>query len=479
MRVAIIFCVLLFSKKALTQQAVINFTFCNYLHDTAQLVIINNLIEEYEPKLRIPMGRSYTLKMPDIQSPLLAYFYYGENFRFFIVEPGDSINFSIPDDSSFNPIISGKGSEKTNFLFLYNQHFEQEQVNTKINKMILADSNDSIEIFLTNLRNEQLDFLNTKSIFSAYFKNYIEQKINFDYLNSLLTYFINYRKTEYADKLICNIDSTLEMLDSQVYQIINPDYRNFIDNYITLIYKYDKVKNPEVDINFQVENKISLAKKRLKGESLLWYIANLLNNYCSQMNAVALDSLYTELKSLDVDDDYAHLINLKCKKHINEKSNQNYEKNDNHSGKLAKSAIDNLELYDVNGNKFKFESIEGKVVIIDFWASWCGPCLREIPEFKHLIAKFDSTQMKEIVLLFISFDENKASWKNAMNKFEIDGSFFIAKKGLNSPEVMELGITSIPHYIILNKNGMFVDMDAPHLVNGIPFFNELKNLFIE
>ena len=98
-------------------------------------------------------------------------------------------------------------------------------------------------------------------------------------------------------------------------------------------------------------------------------------------------------------------------------------------------------------------SLKGKVKIIDFWASWCAPCRREMPT---LVKLYKDYQTKGLEILSVSIDEKKDAWKNAI--FE-DGNTWknvSDLKGVKSPVVALYGIKSIPFMVVVDENNKIV-----------------------
>ncbi|WCL80308.1 TlpA disulfide reductase family protein [Saprospira sp. CCB-QB6] len=101
---------------------------------------------------------------------------------------------------------------------------------------------------------------------------------------------------------------------------------------------------------------------------------------------------------------------------------------------------------------------KGKVIYIDFWASWCGPCKKEMPSSKKLHEELGD----EVVFLYLSVDDKADAWQKALDKLEIrqTGEHW-RRGGKDSKELLRFFyIYSIPHYLIVDTEGQFVDRDA-------------------
>jgi thiol-disulfide isomerase/thioredoxin len=106
-----------------------------------------------------------------------------------------------------------------------------------------------------------------------------------------------------------------------------------------------------------------------------------------------------------------------------------------------------------------FKMHKGKVIYIDFWASWCGPCKQEMPASQNLHKNLDG---EDIVFVYISIDENPLAWKKSMKRMNITETGFHLRR--NQRDMIEFlkffYIYSIPHYMIIGKDGQINNRDA-------------------
>jgi thiol-disulfide isomerase/thioredoxin len=133
------------------------------------------------------------------------------------------------------------------------------------------------------------------------------------------------------------------------------------------------------------------------------------------------------------------------------------------------------------GGLKSLDSFKGKFVYIDIWATWCGPCIREIPSLKELEKNYHN---KNIVFVSISTDaanRNSGSWEKAnenWKKFviqrQLSGVQLWAGKDYSFQQAYQ--INSIPRFILIDPNGKIVDQNAPRPSDPrlIELFNELK-----
>ncbi|MGA0560036.1 TlpA family protein disulfide reductase [Larkinella sp. VNQ87] len=100
-----------------------------------------------------------------------------------------------------------------------------------------------------------------------------------------------------------------------------------------------------------------------------------------------------------------------------------------------------------------------KAIYVDFWASWCRPCLSELPHSKSLKEEYNK---KGIKFIYISIDKYRTAWERSMKQVDISKteSYWLPEAGLSNI-VKQLHIKSIPRYIIMDKTGKVLNYDAP------------------
>lgn len=116
-----------------------------------------------------------------------------------------------------------------------------------------------------------------------------------------------------------------------------------------------------------------------------------------------------------------------------------------------------IELISPSGKKIKLSKLKGKVVLIDFWASWCGPCRRENPNVVEAYKKYHKTKFKTgkgFEVLSISLDRNEEAWKAAIKK---DGLLW-KNHGWDKDHTAskDYVVSSIPTAFLIDGNGIIV-----------------------
>jgi len=112
------------------------------------------------------------------------------------------------------------------------------------------------------------------------------------------------------------------------------------------------------------------------------------------------------------------------------------------------------------GGETSLESLKGKYVYIDVWATWCGPCRQEIPSLEKVEEQF---QDKNIVFVSISIDKTKdrEKWSKLINEKKMSGIQLLADKEFDSKFIKEYNIQAIPRFILIDSNGNIINAQAP------------------
>lgn len=117
--------------------------------------------------------------------------------------------------------------------------------------------------------------------------------------------------------------------------------------------------------------------------------------------------------------------------------------------------------YDINlaspkGDTISLSSMQGKVVLIDFWASWCGPCRLSN---RHLVKLYSKYKDKGFEIFGVSLDENKKDWLKAIKQDRITWTQVIDNRGWEAQTAIDWNLYQIPTSYLINKDGIVVGVD--------------------
>ena len=137
------------------------------------------------------------------------------------------------------------------------------------------------------------------------------------------------------------------------------------------------------------------------------------------------------------------------------------QKLNNLKGKPFSKDVLNIGLYTENGDSTTFKKVlknlKGKVIYLDFWASWCGPCIREMPKSKQVQKYFIG---KKLAFLYLSTDVDHKKWIQGMQRINIAGYHYRIKPEDKYLFKKLFKIPGIPYYVIIDKKGNIAEPKA-------------------
>lgn len=107
----------------------------------------------------------------------------------------------------------------------------------------------------------------------------------------------------------------------------------------------------------------------------------------------------------------------------------------------------------MDGKRISLDDLQGKVVLIDFWATWCGPCREALPHVKAIAKKFEG---QPITVLSVSLDTDEQKWKEFVAKNEMTWPQYF-DHGFTGPVAKSFGVQAIPHTFTIDADGILQD----------------------
>lgn len=189
----------------------------------------------------------------------------------------------------------------------------------------------------------------------------------------------------------------------------------------------------------------------------------------AQMNFNAVDSIIsnnlikeaclntTISKYINTDSNTSTFYDIFKKLFVSEYALNNLEKNYQIVKNLLPGNLSpNFNFPDQNDSLYSLNSFKGKFIYIDVWATWCGPCLDEIPKFQNLIDTFNG---EKIIFVSICTQSAQPSWKNVCNTKKLKGIQLFAENYSDS-FFEKMQITGYPSYILIDPEGKIINADA-------------------
>jgi thiol-disulfide isomerase/thioredoxin len=381
----------------------------------------------------------------------------------FLVHPGDSINVNFDADIDNNVdiydnlIFSGDAAESNTQLAKYLKEYWANILSYddyfKYHKELATTEfiafRDSIKNTMNERRKKFIKDVNpTEEV-----KLWTYWNVEADYFNELLNHSFQYSGLIY-------LKATDWDFNGEYYSFLNSlkniDEKSLINTSVSYLlpdafgfYLLGKMQQ-EVDSVSLTKNNDSLLIQRIinlnfsntfKELILSDFVNNALEDQHIELYEKYSDILKTNLTSPYIIKPVSEHYN-KVKEHLNNPEIS------------SKAILDSIKTSDV-GEIFNsiLDKYKNKVLYIDCWATWCAPCRDEMPHSKKLREKFAG---KDVEFIFLCIDSEEDKWKAMLSELQIGGTHYCLTKAESSALRKILGISGVPHYVMVDKNGTII-----------------------
>lgn len=353
---------------------------------------------------------------------------------------GFDIHINI-DEKEFDESIIYSGNEGVDINnYIAQKTLNDEKIGAKNPYLFQLSENKFLDSLETIVQNQYI-FLQRHSELPHYFVFLDSSSIALDKHGSLRTY-EPYKKTFF--------DPSFELSDTFPNPYENLDINNVkllkINNYLSLLIDYfeNQIETNSDDLTKKNDTIIKLITEQITSskvkDHLLYYLASKLNSpeeyiatYNSVVHNIADDKLKEKLELI---------YNSKIK--------------------LASGSPSPLfELKDTTGNSVSLTDLKGSLVYIDIWATWCKPCLNQIPYFKEIEEEYRDKNIQFVSICSSSKIEN---WKNLVREHNLKGIQLYASES-EEDFIKAYNITGVPRYILLDEELNIINSDAPRPSN--------------
>jgi peroxiredoxin len=390
--------------------------------------------EEYELTLNSDNRFSFITTLKDIA--YIDFYYADQSFHFWIVEPNDEITIRFDPRKFWKTLqVTGQGAEKGQY---YTEHQNKFEIANDWELQIDKWRKLPLKSYFEKLDEEQakqIDFLENYQNLTQNFK----ETRKADIIGTIQNYKVEALSGEqYAAWPQDSIRNKLNLGEvPPVAQGASLEYGNTYLNLIDLFIAKEAVRKKKELSETEEYNfiKALYTKKQISQELAERMLGFKLQN--------AIEANGATSKILTPAYDYLAFVQNKAyKNYINQLINLQRT--------LAKgSPAKDFSLKDIEGNEVSLKEFKGKVVYLDFWASWCGPCIYDM-KFAEKIK--DHFKNKDVVFIQISID-NEGEWKEAVKMYDLKG--INVRTDDNSVIVKNYAISGVPSYFLIDKSGNF------------------------
>lgn len=369
----------------------------------------------------------------------------------FLIPAGDTVLFTYGAD--LRPQIRSLTSEKNTWL--YNLPYEDERAVQPMGyntQTVLSNFNYQMADRAVNgrlrrtppaelmakFRSYYIDLDSLRPIYDAYVSDYSARLDDLEASGELSSVYADF----YRDQLQPPADSTRE----QVLPLITDSLMHYVSGHKTAIGYAHSLKGTSVE---QFDNvAVDTLLPRLAREAMLRYLLEVIESgefgfrvYAPQVVAERRD-VYRRITG----DSTRHFSQI------------------DRPNLLESGYANDLVLRDLDGQSCDYQAIldrhKGKVIYVDLWASWCGPCRAEMPEAKKLREQYKD---KEVVFLYLAVRDTEEAWKGAVRSCRTDylGENYRVLNADESLFFKQIKQHAIPRMLLYDRTGELVDPDAP------------------
>lgn len=259
-----------------------------------------------------------------------------------------------------------------------------------------------------------------------------------------------------------NLLSVLEKKSSEIGDVYDSLNNKFMK-------ENDSIKKQNIYDSLQILNE---KLHHLANDQILIEKEFILNHPESYVSIAKITQLFISDRAIDVYEskELYNKLDNKIKKSIDGKlilaQNKKWEM------VMPGEQIPEIKTFDINGNIFQFPGLKDKNVLIDFWASWCIPCRKEIPHIKELYQKYKDAGIE---IVFISLDYSKSDWQKAVKEEKLDQFVNLLSNKTMKDSIINT-IMPIPNQILTGKNNM-ITWNSIFGENNVDLDTALKNSF--
>ena len=391
---------------------------------------------------------SYTTHL---EKPKYISFEIDGEFLTLYMRPNDQISFTSNHKNFFDQIkFDGGSSVYNNYMVDFSKSGQKFQ-----NNLVFIYLNDekrvsSILDSIKNMHHQRLDGL-TKSFTNIddFFVKSETKRIDYEWGYRKITYPLYHKFYSSSKELILppDYESFLNILDKNDSSSLQlKSFRDFIDAYYyTQINKTIIEKLPYKEV---MRIRFRLMAKSFQSQAIVDYLC-----YDAVKNTVISSGLRDA-------DEITFFFDSICKNEIYRTYIQKQYEKWNHlrKGQIAKD----FTFVSATGDSIKLSDFKGKYIFLDVWATWCKPCLEQLPFLHKLQADFKS---KKIVFISISVDQDKKVWLKSLKDKQMGGIQLYA--GRSDVLYNYYLITGIPRFILIDKDGKFVESSCQMPSNGV------------
>lgn len=410
------------------------------------LEFYNSPLDKEVQRIPLPLNdKGQFFEALTITRPIDAVLVVGKERMPVYLETNLSIEISGPGKAFAKKAIISDSTFCNNYLRDFDKAFSQARLEKERISHLKSDDFISYGLYVDSISTVQVRFLENYPQAKKLTKTFVRrQRASYRYAAAnYKAKYVNDKNFYWKEVVTIDIGNYGFMNDLSVAEqdiISVPAYYEFLEHYFT--YRFNEASFKPVTeydlIGFEYRLASTLFQDRVKNIFLTKKYGEILQTYPFEISRAFYDKFSSDVQVVD----YRRYIEGIIEQ-VNKVS--------------PGSAAPKVEFMDSEGKVINFESFKGKVVFVNFWATWCKPCMESLPAYNEFMAKYEG---QPIVFLNVAVEEDEKPWRAAFRKFS--GAVVHTRVDKLADELpAAFQVKQLPAYIVIDKQGRIVTTLAP------------------
>ncbi|OWY19709.1 TlpA family protein disulfide reductase [Sphingobacteriales bacterium UPWRP_1] len=400
---------------------------------------------------KIDSSGKFMIQLP-LKTPTYGWLFHANNSVPVFLHPGDNVQVTVnAQDMASTVKFEGRGADHCRLTAGYFRKF-----NTAAQRSLLTQKMGDLEpadfiAYVDDIRKQKLQLLadyKVKGSLSQVCENFVKTQTNVEWANALLDYpFAHSLKSDELtpDNLPPDYYAFMDEVDLQNQEALQLSiYTDYLLKFISNRFSKTIDRADYNTDNFYAD-KFEFTKTLLSGKALYYVQGICITDACTYGKVENIAAKFDEYLVACPFTNYTQAVT---------------EVYDRAFRTSAGQQAPDFSLINLAGDTLTLQQLKGKVLYVDFWATWCGPCVREMGYSEQLKEKFTG---KNVAFVYISVDDNPMDWEYYLHNtllYTPDSTLHLFANGLTSETGKNYNIKGVPRYLIIDADGIIADSNA-------------------
>lgn len=398
-------------------------------------------------KVSLDENNAFAAELP-LQQSNFVYVHIPRRTLKLYLSPGADIQLTFDaSDMDQLPLLAGTGYVESSFLLTYNKEIEAKYGMMAVLSKAGEKDPTAYTDHIKGIYNEAISFMEEDARFEDLdpdFVSLMRANIRYEKYGRLMDYLPAraHFAPEKADEDIPEsfyafLENAKQFNDAYTR---SRAYVSFLQSYLN--YRVRQLEEEE-PLDSWAQAQFDIAMEHFSGKSRELVLAQVVHSALNFGDFKEATAMYEEFMDISEDEQLREVVQ------------ETYEAA--HILAPGKPAPE-FTLTDINGEEVSLNDFLGQVVYLDFWASWCGPCMQQVPYAKEL--KERMADQEDLVFLYISVDTDESAWRRTVDQHDIQG-VHLNVPGFDHPVPASYNLRGVPTFYLIGRDGHIADNRPP------------------